>query len=292
MARTKSEGPLPPPNLIVPKEAALQKINKLIEQGKSYYEKEIKSREDYEQIDSLVSKWSSYCYEMLSRFFDNRLYADEFKYAGFSGGVVIDAWGGGPSLHDEMKSMKEGLTGKIQELESISERLELIPSPIGATQKYETALKTVEKGRKIFVVHGHDEAAKQAVARFLGKLNLNPIILHEQPDGGRTIIQKFEDYSDVGFAVVLLTPDDIGYKKDETEKAKPRARQNVIFELGFFIAKLGHENVCALYKEGIELPSDIQGRLYVSMDPSEGWHVKLAREIKHSGIDIDMNKVL
>jgi predicted nucleotide-binding protein len=126
----------------------------------------------------------------------------------------------------------------------------------------------------------------------LEKLDLNPIILHEQPDRGRTIIQKFEDYSDVGFAVILLTPDDIGYKKNKPEEGKQRARQNVIFELGYFIGKLGHENVCALYKEGVELPSDIQGRLYVPMDSAEGWHLKLSREIKDAGIEIDLNRVI
>lgn len=292
MARGKSEGPLPPPNLTVSKEEALQKLNKLIEQGKSYYEKEIKSREDYEQIDSLVSRWSSYCKDMLSRYFDNKLYADEFEYAGLSGGVVIDVWGGGPSLSDEIKTVKDELIGRIQKLESISERLELIPSPKSIIHHEEIPQKVAKKGRTIFIVHGHDEAAKQSVARFLEKLDLKPLILHEQPNKGRTIIEKFEDYSDVGFAVILLTPDDEGYKKDKPEEAKPRARQNVIFELGFFIGKLGRKNVCALYKEGVELPSDFQGVLYEPMDPGEGWHMKLAREIKHSGIEIDMNKVL
>lgn len=291
MARRKSEGPLPPPNLIVPKEEALQKLKNLIEEGRAILGKEIHSNEEFEQVDSLKFKWCSFCNELLSRYFDNTKYAEEFDYAGL-GSVSIAVWGGPPPLGEKVKGMRDRMGAKIQKLESISERLELIPGPKGTIKKDEIPQKAMKKGRTIFIVHGHDEAAKQAVARFLEKLDLNPIILHEQPDRGRTIIQKFEDYSDVGFAVILLTPDDIGYKKDKPEETKARARQNVIFELGFFIGKLGHENVCALYKEGVELPSDIQGRLYVSMDPGEGWHMKLAREIKHSGIDIDMNRVL
>lgn len=107
-----------------------------------------------------------------------------------------------------------------------------------------------ELSDRVFVVHGRDDRMKVAVARVLERLGLTPVILHEQPDKGRTIIEKFADYSDVGFAVVLLSPDDAGYLKEESsEKARPRARQNVIFELGYFIGKLGRENVLAFVRE-------------------------------------------
>jgi predicted nucleotide-binding protein len=292
MAKKKTEGPLAPPNLTVSKEEALQKLNKLIEQGKSYYDKEITSEKDFEETNALISKWINYCKEMLNRYFDNKLYANDFEYAGLIA-VVITPWTGEPSLGEEIKRIRDELAAKIQELESIEERMELIPGPMETIRQSEIPQKVVMKGRTIFIVHGHDEAAKQAVARFLGKLDIIPLILHEQPDKGRTVIEKFEDYSEVGFAIVLLTPDDKCYRKDQPEEsARFRARQNVIFELGYFIGKLGRGNVCALYKEGVELPSDIQGVLYVPMDPAEGWHMRLAREIKHAGIDIDLNKVL
>ena len=145
------------------------------------------------------------------------------------------------------------------------------------------------KSNKIFIVHGRDNEAKLSVESFLKKLDLNPIILHEQPNKGRTIIEKFEDYSEVGFAVVLLTPDDIGGLKGE-DSLKDRARQNVIFELGYFIGRLGRENVCALYK-GVEKPSDLDGILYVSMDKVD-WKTELAIEINASGMQIDINKLL
>lgn len=143
----------------------------------------------------------------------------------------------------------------------------------------------------IFIVHGRDEAGKQAVARLVEKLDLNPIILHEQPNQGRTIIEKFEAYGDPAFAVVLLTPDDLGTLASEIDDLKLRARQNVIFELGFFIGKIGRERVCALYTGDVELPSDYSGILYIPMDEAGAWQTKLAKEIKATGILVDLNKL-
>jgi predicted nucleotide-binding protein len=145
--------------------------------------------------------------------------------------------------------------------------------------------------RAIFVVHGHDEGARETVAGFLRKLDLTPIILHEHANQGRTIIEKFEDKSnDVGFAVVLLTPDDVG--GTDATKLQPRARQNVILELGYFVAKLGRDRVCALKKGDIEVPTDYIGVGYVDLDPKGGWRLDLAREIKAAGIDVDLNKAV
>ena len=124
---------------------------------------------------------------------------------------------------------------------------------------------------KVFVIHGHDKAAQETVARFLERLKVEPIILHEQPNRGRTIIEKFEDYVDVGFAVVLLTPDDLGALQENKSELNPRARQNVILELGFFIGKLGRERVCALKKHGVETPSDYDGVVYTNFDDSGAW---------------------
>lgn len=143
---------------------------------------------------------------------------------------------------------------------------------------------------RVFVVHGHDDAALQGLARFLEKLGLEAIILKEQPDQGRTIIEKFEDTADdIGFAVVLLTPDDLGASvKAETSDA--RARQNVIFELGYFAAKLGRGRVCLLRKGHVEIPSDLYGVIYTDMDPADGWKAKLVGELKAAKLDFDANR--
>ena len=142
--------------------------------------------------------------------------------------------------------------------------------------------------RKIFVVHGRDEGATDAVARFLEKLQLDPVILSEMPNVGRTIIEKFEAHADVGYAIVLLTSDDRGGLQGEDPR--PRARQNVIFELGFFIGKLGREHVCALTKGSPEIPSDYAGVMYIPMDTGSQWKTSLIRELKAARFDVDANK--
>lgn len=143
---------------------------------------------------------------------------------------------------------------------------------------------------EIFVVHGHDEEVKQTVARFLERLHLQPIILHEQASRGRTLIEKLEAHADVGFAVILLTPDDLGRAQGEAQES-PRARQNVIFEMGFFFARLSRHRVCAIYR-GVEVPSDIAGIAYLSYDHAGAWRVGLARELRAAGYDVDLNDAL
>lgn len=164
--------------------------------------------------------------------------------------------------------------------------------PDGEPESKQEVKGQEQLGSDIFIVHGHDESAKQTVARFIDKLDLNPIILHEQPNAGRTVIEKFEDYSNVGFSVVLMSPDDVGGSVDDKDNLRLRSRQNVVFELGFFLGKLGRKRVCALYKEGVEIPSDYQGVLFVPMDKDGGWKLSLAKEIKAAGISIDLNKAI
>lgn len=140
-------------------------------------------------------------------------------------------------------------------------------------------------------MHGHDEAALQQVARFLEKLDLEIVVLREQPSEGRTIIEKFEEYSDVGYSVVLFTPDDRGGPAEaEFKDHQLRARQNVILELGFFLGRLGRSRVCALYSQGVEMPTDYSGVVYVELDRNGAWRLELGREIKAAGLPVDMNK--
>jgi predicted nucleotide-binding protein len=146
--------------------------------------------------------------------------------------------------------------------------------------------------KDVFVVHGHDEAAKQAVARFLERLDLRPIILHEQKNSGRTIIEKFELHAEVQFAVIVLTPDDVGRLKAENESAaRPRARQNVVFEMGYFIGRIGRDRVFPLKVGDVDIPSDYAGVAYTEMDGREAWKNELVRELKGVGFDIDANKI-
>jgi len=137
--------------------------------------------------------------------------------------------------------------------------------------------------KKVFIVHGHNETVKQTVARVLESIGLTPIILAEQPDKGRTVIEKFENEgNDVGFAVVLLTADDKG-RKNYARKMQDRARQNVVFEMGYFMALLGRERVMLLLQDGVEKPSDLNGVVYTALDKDGAWKYRLVKELKEQG---------
>ena len=142
---------------------------------------------------------------------------------------------------------------------------------------------------KVFIVHGHDNEAKLEIARFIEQMGFEPIILHEQASKGMTIIEKIEEYSNVCFGIVLYTPCDIGYDKDKETEKMARARQNVVFEHGYLISKLGRNNVCALVKPSVETPNDISGIVYIPFDSNGGWKIPLAKEMKSSGYEIDFN---
>lgn len=142
---------------------------------------------------------------------------------------------------------------------------------------------------KIFIVHGRDNELKQEVARFIENLGFEAIILHEQANKGQTIIQKFEANSDVGYAIILYTPCDDGRLVGQQE-LKPRARQNVVFEHGYLMAKLGADKVTLLRKGDVEMPSDIQGLTYHDIDGGT-WKIKVALELKGAEYDVDMNKL-
>jgi predicted nucleotide-binding protein len=158
--------------------------------------------------------------------------------------------------------------------------------------KSQMTFSTKSAIQKVFLVHGHDEESKETAARFVERLGLIAVILNEQTSAGRTIIEKFERHSEVSFALVLLTPDDVGATKGQLDRSKSRARQNVIFELGYFLGKLGRERVCALYKGEIEIPSDYNAVIYIPMDSGGAWRLHLAREMKAAGLNVDLNKVL
>ena len=144
---------------------------------------------------------------------------------------------------------------------------------------------------KVFIVHGHDDAAKSEAARFVENLGFKAIILHEQASAGNTIIEKIEEYTNVGFGIVLYTPCDEGVSKEEPGQQKPRARQNVVFEHGYLMAKIGRKNVCALVKGDVEIPTDISGVVYIKMEGEKEWKCKVADEMKACGYDIDLNKI-
>ncbi len=193
--------------------------------------------------------------------------------------------------HDARLNVEEGKVEAIhilqsaikwlrEEIEDASEQ-----APIVADGRPTSVLS-----QKIFIVHGHDEAARQTVARFIEKIGFEAIILSEQANRGRTIIEKIEAHADVGFAVVLLTPDDVGGKAGDTPR--PRARQNVLLELGYFMAKLGRARVCTLTKGEMDIPTDFAGVVWEKLDDGGAWKQALARELVDAKFPIDWNKVM
>lgn len=156
-----------------------------------------------------------------------------------------------------------------------------------------TKISRSSKSKKVFIVHGHDALAKTELARTLEKIGLEAIVLHEQPNEGKTIIEKFErDASQVSFAVIILSPDDSGYPINKPIEIRPRARQNVILELGYFSGMLGRSNIVVLHKGDVEVPSDYLGVVYISMDSAGAWQYSLAKELKRAGLQLDLNKLL
>jgi predicted nucleotide-binding protein len=199
------------------------------------------------------------------------------------------------NLHeDNAMTWKRGLASQRGLLEGLAAKAEDTVGIMAALAPSRAVPGVPEStpSKKVFVVHGHDHDAKDKVARFLERLKLEPIVLHEQANEGRTVIEKFEAYANVGFAVVLLTPDDVGALATERTNLNSRARQNVVLELGYFLGKLKRNRVCALYKEGVEFPSDYAGVLYAKLDSAGEWRAKLAQDLSAAGIPIDVDGLL
>lgn len=290
MPKKKSSPPERGPlRLIVDRHEAAEKIEARIEKGHELLEREIRSSDELESAKRDFKRWDDFNAELLRQLFSTSEVADEYTFYG--AGVFV--LGREVYLAEEVEEFREDVQKKITRLQSIADRLEIIPLAEGVPETGSlTPTTAVAASNRVFVVHGHNEAARETTARLLERLGLEPVILNEQPNAGRTLIEKFETYADVSFAVVLLTADDVGAPASAAEELHPRARQNVIFELGFFIGKLGRRKVCALYQEGVEILSDFQGVAYVPLDAGGAWKFQLAKELKESGLEVDMNNVL
>jgi Predicted nucleotide-binding protein containing TIR-like domain len=273
--------PPTPPALRVPRTEAAKKIQAQINEGEALLTQQPRSEPELERLTEQSRIWSDYNRELLVQLFTSSAVAEE--YAAFAGGVFHVQ----PSFPQLVEYWRDDVQKSLTRLRSIYRRLELFLAPgISAPPR------PIDRGTGIFVVHGSNNAAKDTVARFLERLGLGVTILHEQPDKGRTIIEKFEANASVGYAVVLLTGDDVGAPRTSPNDLKPRARQNVLLELGYFLGTLGRTHVCALREEGVEVPSDLSGVLYVPFDAAGAWKLRLATEIKAAGIDVDLNRAM
>jgi predicted nucleotide-binding protein len=253
------------------------------------------------QVDSLRSQLSAFAsnnagYAALrDQFYTWNEYNEQLLRSRFSTGKVADGYRlfhgfGGDPRNDQQKLdwLTRDINTQLRRLDSIRQQLSLYKSvPASDTQDGSVSPHI---GDKIFIVHGHDDGMKLQVKEFVERITGGrPVILHEQADTGRTVIEKLEEHaSEAGFAIILLTADDEGRAKGVADLS-PRARQNVVFEFGYLMAKLGRRHVVALYEPGVELPSDVSGLLYKPLIGN--WHTELIRELKAAGIAVDPSKL-
>jgi predicted nucleotide-binding protein len=282
------------PMLTISVSKAEDSLKKRIDEGNGYLAREISNIGELEVLKKDFIMWNNYNADLLLRIFNNATITDEYK-SYRTRMLFMKAFGSAPpSFREKYEDLKSDLNDKVDKLIDISRRLELFENK-EISVAYNNDKEERRLLKKIFIVHGHDEEMKQTVARVVEKIDFESIVLHEKPNQGRTIIEKFVDYSEVGFAVVLLSPDDIGYSQlDATKKESTRARQNVILELGFFLGKLNRERVMVLYREDedFEFPSDYSGVLYTPFDEAGHWKFGLAKELKSVGYEVDVNKLL
>lgn len=181
-----------------------------------------------------------------------------------------------------LETTKKIFNTYLKEMEEKSSDINVLKGSTSVSER-----RLITDFSKVFIVHGHDGELKEAVARLIEKQGITAIILSEQANRGATVIEKIEQNSDVNSAICLFTSDDFGKEKNDKE-LKSRARQNVVFETGYFIARLGRQNVIIISEDGVELPSDLQGVMYTN---TVEWKLKILRELKAMGYEIDYNKI-
>ena len=252
--------------------------------GQELHDRQIGSDAELEDADKLYRTWNEYNTTLLRRSFTTKKPAD--VYSSGSGTFCFNVE---LSLDEKVYDFRDDVGDRLRRLDSLIAQLQLFDSR--KTPNALPAFVANPARTGVFIVHGRADGLKETVARAIYKLTGNePIILHEQADKGRTVIEKFEDHaSEVGFAVVLLTGDDIGGLIGGDQRT--RARQNVVFELGYFFGKLGRSRVAVLYEPGVELPSDVNGLLHIAVDPGGGWQLSLSKELHAASINADLNNL-
>lgn len=238
--------------------------------------------EQYEPFRQKFIKWTEYNEQLLKQAFDmpNNEYQATFYHKG-NRQVLF-------GNEDVMKVHREELQEKISFLESLIDQLPLLPTVGNSVELQESR---VVDSKKVFIVHGHDKTIRTEVELFVKNLGFEPIVLFKQTNQGSTIINKLErNTKDACFAIVLYTSCDEGRAVGDSE-LKPRARQNVVFEHGMMWGLLGRERVVALVEEGVEIPGDLSGVVYISLNDSS-WQLAVAKEMKAAQLDVDLNKLI
>jgi predicted nucleotide-binding protein len=254
-----------------------------------HLEKEVKDNPIYNLYESSRSKWKEWeeqtddDLDLPSQFEEAKLYVyDIYKRVAEKGkegySLTFHYF---PTQHSNINDKIS--TFNAQLLPFLAESLNDI---IDANPEHEDQLKKVN-GNTVFIIHGHDGHLKTEVQLLLHRAGVNNIVLHEQADKGRNIVEKLiEETDSANYAIALLSPDDI--LNDGTK----RARQNVILEIGYFLGKLGKSRVRLLKKGDVEIPSDLNGILYENYDESGSWKIKICKELQAVGIFVDLEAIV
>jgi len=267
-------------------------LKQRIQAGSEIASRALESEEQLKQCAEEYRLWdewnSTYVYTLFDSREEGNIYSNETSNAGYGYSDYSDL-----SIALQATCLKTAIGEKIVRLRSLVSRYPLIEASLQKGSKSKTSdVRTSSKN--VFIVHGRDVGIRAQVEAFLRRLKLEPIILQDMPNMGQSLLGKIRTNSGVAYAVVLLTGDDEGRlnvvgNKNASPELKPRARQNVVFELGFFLAQLGDGHVAALCQDGIEIPSDFLGIMYIPWDENGNWRGKLITELKTAGLAVDAN---
>ena len=254
----------------------------------------VRDEQDYNDWTRKLTVWIDVTKEALSHVYVGDGEVESFEdRAVYRPGHVVAFGDWAESRDGRVGAVEDG----ISRLQSLRTTLAFAQEPVveAAPSEALAPSSATEGPKEIFLVHGHDQR-RDEVARFLGRASQNSytvVILDEQPDAGLTLIEKLERYAgNAAYAVILFTGDDVGAEKAEVEKAeaagelaelKPRARQNVVFEFGWFCGQIRRQHVAVLYETDVEPPSDITGLTYISLG-REDWRERLVRNIRAAGL--------
>lgn len=278
----------PLPNLVVPRPEAEAVLLRHTREGQLLHDEAFK---DFDEWRNRRKRWILLTAAGLRSIFSTAAPAAGFEAAAEPPVLVA---GGDIAVTKRYEWDKADIARGVNVLVSLKERLEYFKAAEVSPEGPDSPRALTPTGAtSVFIVHGRNEARKTEVARVLEKSGeYDVVILHEQPNRGRTLIEKFEGHAaESGYAVVLLTADDLGAINTLEQDFKLRARQNVVFELGFFFGALGRAQVAVLYEPQVELPSDINGLVYIELDDRGAWKTALIKELRAAGLDFDANRL-
>jgi predicted nucleotide-binding protein len=284
--------PAEPVRLAVARSRAEEVMDRHIGEGRTLQadSDQVVTEEHHDDWEKRRQRWVKLTGEGLRSIYTSEEPQKEFESSARAPRIIGDA-----GAAQEFNWEREAVGRSINTLESLRERLEYLESPAESSALPQPPLEP-RGDEKVFLVHGHASEAKETVGRLLEKTGDHEVvILHEQPSEGRTLIEKFEDHAKASdHAIVLLTADDVGGEAlvgGAEPDLQPRARQNVVFELGFFAGSLGRSHVAVLYEAGVELPSDFKGVVYIPLDEGGTWRFQLLTELRGAGLTYDLNRI-